>query len=256
MFGKPARWWKFPAAALLWLSPLFAVAVAQVGAPAAQGSAPGGAITLDAATLRRYVGHYRVGETDIQSVMTVTLSGTQLTMQPTGGPLLNIEPVSATHFLLQVGGVEIGVEFRTDGKRPATALIVHQSGQNVVMLRMDDAAAAQFIANLAARVNANTPQPGSKAAVNDWLSRMAKGQPPDYSTMAPQLAEVMRSNADRLASGISSLGGLKNLTFQRVAPNGADIYLAQFDTGALQILIVVDAKGIISELVLQPAPAP
>jgi hypothetical protein len=243
-------------AALACLLPLSGTAVAQGGAPVAPSSAPAAPLSLPAATLRRYVGHYRVGETDTQAVVTVVLSGTQLTMQPTGGPLLNLNPLSDSHFLLQVGGADVGVEFRTNGKEPATALILHQSGQNVVMPRMDNAAAAQFNANLAARVQANTPQPGSQAAVDDWIGRMTKGQPPDYSKMAPQLAQVMRANADRMASGISSLGALKNLAFQRVAPNGADTYLAQFDNGTLQILIVVDSKGIISQLLLQPAPAP
>jgi hypothetical protein len=256
MSGKLVRWWKVPAAALACLAPVFGAAGAQNSAPMAQNSAPAARFSLDAATLRRYVGHYRVGTTDTQAVVTVALSGTQLTMQPSGGPLLNITPQSATHFVLQMGGVEVGLDFATDGKSPASALIVNQNGQIVTMPRMDDAAAARFNANLAARVQANTPLPGSQAAVNDWLSRMEKGQPPDYSRMAPQLAEVMKSNADRLASGISSLGALKTLSFQRVAPNGADSYLAQFDNGALQILIVVDSKGVISGLLLQPVQAP
>jgi len=254
--GQWVRRCKARAAALLCLAPVFAVAVAQVGAPGAPSSAPAPQYSLSAAMLRRYVGHYRVGDTDIQGVVTVALSGTQLTMQPTGGPLLEIKPQSATHFLLQVGGAEVGLDFVSDGKKPATALIVHQNGQNVTMARMDDAAAAQFAADLAARVQSNTPRPGSQAAINDWLSRMAKGQPPDYSKMSAQLAGLMRSNADRLASGISSLGSLKTLTFQNVAPNGADIYQAQFDNGVLQILIVIDSKGIISGLLLQPPSAP
>jgi len=256
MSGKSVRWWKVPAAALVCLAPVFGVAGAQSSAPTAQSSAPAPRFSLDAATLRRYVGHYRVGTTDTQAVVTVALSGTQLTMQPSGGPLLNINPQSATHFVLEMGGVEVGLDFATDGKKPATALIVNQNGQIVTMPRMDDAAATQFNANLAARVQANTPLPGSQAAVNDWISRMEQGQPPDYSKMSAQLAELMRSNSDRLASGISSLGALKNLTFQRVSPNGADTYLAQFDNGALQILIVMDSKGIISGLLLQPVAAP
>lgn len=251
MLGKPARRWNISAAALLCLAPLFGLAVAQVGAPAAASSAPP-AIAVDAATLQRYVGHYRLGDTDIQGVMTVTLSGTQLSVQFTGQPAVDLTAQSATHFALK--GVQANLDFVSEGKGRANKLILHSPGPDLTMTRMDDAAAAQFNAKVAARVQANAPQPGAQAAINDWITHLENGQPADYSKMGPELAEAAKAQADQAAGAISSLGKLQSLTFQRVAPNGADVFLAKFDNGAMMIIIALDSKGIITSMAMQAAP--
>jgi hypothetical protein len=252
MSDKPARSWKFSAAALMCLLPLLGVAVAQVGASNAQSSAPAAEISIDAATLQRYVGHYRLGEPDVQAVMTVTLSGAQLSAQVTGQPSFEIYPQTATHFFLKV--VDANLDFVTSGKGPATAMILHQGGQNVTLPRMDDAAVAQFNANLAARLQTKSPHPGSQAAVSDLLDRMTKGQPPDYSKMSPQLAEAFKSQADQAAGGFAALGALQSLTFQGVEANGADTYLAKFLDGSLLVHIMLDSKGTLTGMLMQPAP--
>lgn len=255
MVGTVARGWKLSAAALLCLSPTYRVAVAQVGAPSAHSSAPAAEITLDAATLQRYVGHYSLGKPEIQAVATVTLTGTQLRMQVTGQPAFDIRPRSATHFLLNAGEIEIGLDFVTDGKGPATAVIVHQNGQDVTMARIDAAAAAQFDAKIAARIQSKTPQPGTQAAVSDWIDHMEKGQALDYTKMSPQLAEAMKAQIDQAEGIISSLGTLQSLTFQGAEANGADTYLAKFLTGSLLFHIVLDVKGIIIGFGVTPAQA-
>jgi hypothetical protein len=252
MSGKSARLWKYSAAALMCLLPLLGVAVAQVGASNAQSSAPATEIRLDAATLQRYVGHYRLGDPGIQAVMTVTLSGAQLSAQLTGQPSVEIYPQTATHFFLKV--VEANLDFVASGKGPATAMIMHQGGQDVTLPRMDDAAATQFNATLAARLQSKSPHPGSQAALSDWIERMEKGQPPDYSKMSPQLAEAARSQADRAAGMFSTLGALQSLTFQGVEANGTDTYLAKFLGGSLLIQIVLDSKGTITGMLMQAAP--
>jgi hypothetical protein len=251
MLGKPVRWWKVSAAALVYLAPVFGVAMAQGSAPTAPGSAPAAQFSVDAATLRRFVGHYRLGDADIQGVMTVTLSGTQLAVQFTGNPSTDIYPQSATHFILK--GVSASVDFVTAAKGPATALILHSNTPDLTLHRMDDAAAVQFNAKVAARVQSNTPQPGSQAAIGDFISRIEKGQPPDYSQMGPELAEAAKAQAEQTASAFSSLGAFQSLTFQRVAPNGADIFQAKFANGVVQIFIALDSKGIITTMAIQPA---
>jgi len=251
MFGKSARGWTIPTAALCCL-PVFGLAVAQDSAPAAPSSAPAAPIVVDVATLQRYVGHYRLGDSDIQGVMTVTLSGTQLAIQFTGQPPAEVTAQSATHFAMK--GVQANLDFVTDGKGPATRLILHSPGPDLTMTRMDDAAAAQFNAKVAARVRANTPQPGAQAAINDWIARVENGQPADYTKMGPELAEAAKAQADQAASAISSLGKLQRLTFQRVAPNGADIFQAKFDNGTLMVVIALDSKGIITGMQMLPAP--
>jgi hypothetical protein len=250
MSGQFSRVCKAAAAALL-LSPLFAIAAPTSSAPSAPGAATS-AFSVDAATLQRYAGHYGFGKPDIQAVATVTLTGTQLRLQATGQPAFDISAQSATHFVFTVSGIEIGLDFVTDGKGPAASLVVHQPGQDVTMTRIDDATAAQFEAKVAARVQSKTPQPGSESAVRDWIDHMEKGQPLDYTKMSPQFAEVMKGQADQAAGIISSLGALQSLTFQGVEQSGADTYLAKFLSGSLLFHIAIDSKGIMTGLGVSP----
>ncbi|HEV2703830.1 MAG TPA: DUF3471 domain-containing protein [Steroidobacteraceae bacterium] len=211
-------------------------------------------MSLDAATLQRYVGKYRIGDPVIQAVMTVTLSGTQLSTQLTGQQAVEIYPQTATHFFLKV--VDANLDFVTTGKGPATAMVLHQNGQNVNMPRIDDATAAQFDAKIAARMQSKTPQPGTQEAVSDWINRMEKGQPLDYTKMSPALADAMRAQSDQAAGIISSLGALQGLTFQGAEANGGDTFLAKFLSGSLLFHIVMDPKGIIIGFGVTPAAAP
>lgn len=243
MSGQFSHFWKVATAALL-LVPRFAIAAPTTGAPAAPSSAPA-VFSVDAATLQRYVGHYAMGKPDIQGVATVTLTGTQLRMQGTGQPAFDITAQTATHFILNAGALEIGLDFVTNGKGPATAVVIHQSGQDVTMARIDDAAAAQFDAKIAARIQSKTPQPGTQAAVSDWIDRIQKGKALDYTNWSPQLAEAMKAQVDQATGFISSLGALQSLTFQGAEANGADAYLAKFLTGSLLFHILIDAKATI-----------
>jgi hypothetical protein len=253
MSGKAARWWTVSAAALLCLAPALDAALAQNGAPDAPGSAPPPQFPVDSATLQRYAGYYRLGDTDIQGVMTIALTGSQLTMQFTGGQPIDLYPQSATHFVLDPKVVAASVDFVARGKAPATAVTLHTATPDLTLHRMDAAAAGQFNARLAARIQSNMPLPGSQAAVSDWLTRLASGQPPDYSTMSPAMAVAAQAQADRTASAIRSLGALQSVKFQKVTPIGADLYLAKFDKGAVLVVIALDSKGRITSMVIQGA---
>jgi bla regulator protein BlaR1 len=252
MMGKPARWWKASAAALLCLSLGFVGVAAQVSPPNAPSSGPPQEIALDATTLNRYVGHYQIGAPDLQAVMTVTRSGTQLITQISGQPPVDVFAQTPTHFFVKV--VEANLDFVTDGNAPATALILHQGGRDITMARMDDAVATRFDAALTARIAANSPQPGSEAAVRDIFERISKGKPADYTKMSPELAAAVEQQAPMAAEQIGGLGALQSVTFQGVDPSGVDVYVVKFLSGSLLIHINLNSKGVITGLLMQPAP--
>jgi Domain of unknown function (DUF3471) len=247
--GKPARWWKISAALLVGLSPLFVGAVAQGSAPNAPSSSPQ-AIAVDAATLGRYVGYYKVG--DIQGVMTVAVAGRQLSTQVTGRPPVNLYAQTPTHFFQT--GVAATIDFVTHGNGPAAALILHQDGRDITMPRMDDALATRFNTDFAARIKSNTPRPGSDAAARDFFARIAKGQPPDYSKMSAELTASSKPLEPDLISGVRSLGAFQSIAFQGVDPTGVDIYVAKFLSGSVLMHINMDSKGVITGLDLQSFP--
>ena len=250
MLGKPVRWWKVSAAALVCLSMVFVGAAAQVSPPNAQSSAPA-RIQLDAATLDRYVGHFKVTD---NVIMVITRNGTQLSTQLTGQPAFDIYPTTLTHFVVALEQLHASFDAVTDPEGRATAMVLHQNGQDLTMPRIDDAAAAQVGAELAARIQSNTPEPGSEAAVRDYFTRVTQGQPPDYAKMSPLLAKAAQQQAAQSTQLVGALGPLQSITFQGVSTMGYDSYLVKLEKGSLTVKITLDAQGIIQGMLLQPYP--
>ena len=250
MSDRSARWWRAMATALLCL-PTFADAAEPAGQPTAQSSGPASQISVDRATLARYAGHYKIGEAEIQAVLTVALTGTQLTAQLTGQPALEIYPRTPTHFYLKV--VDAELDFVTAGNAPASAVILHQNGQDITLPRVDDTAAAQFADDLDRRAASKTPQRGAEADVRELFDRMQKGLPANYAKMSPELAAVAAQQTDKSADLMATLGALQSITFQG-APQGADVFLVKFENHSLTVSIHLNSKGIIDGLLMQPVP--
>ncbi|MEJ0005295.1 MAG: hypothetical protein WDM77_02605 [Steroidobacteraceae bacterium] len=250
MLDRSARGWRLLALAALCLLPAVAGAAEPASQPNAQSSGPAQEIFVNKTTLGRYVGHYRIGDPEIEAVLTVTLRGTRLLTQLTGEPAVEIYPRTPTHFFLK--GADAELDFVTAGKDPASALILHQNGQNVTMPRLDDAAAAKFADGLVKRAAATAPQPGAEADVREVFDRMQKGLPANYAKMSPEIAAAAAAQADKAADMMASLGVLQSITFQG-APQGADVFLVKFDKGAVQVLIHLNSKGIIDGLLMQTA---
>ncbi len=80
---------------------------------------------VDPAILNNYVGQYQLAP---GAVFTVTVEGNQLFVQLTGQPRLEVFPEGEKDFFYKV--VDAQITFECDGKGPATALILHQAGQN------------------------------------------------------------------------------------------------------------------------------
>ena len=81
-------------------------------------------VTVDEATLERYVGQYQLAP---GAVITVTRKGTQLEAQLTGQPAFPVYPSSPTRFYYEV--VEAELEFHEQNGQ-ITGLTLHQNGQH------------------------------------------------------------------------------------------------------------------------------
>jgi CubicO group peptidase (beta-lactamase class C family) len=82
-------------------------------------------ITLDAAVLERYVGAYQLAP---GATLTVTRTDTHLFVQLTGQPSFEVFPSAEREFFYKVVNAQLTFEVADDG--PATAVVLHQNGQN------------------------------------------------------------------------------------------------------------------------------
>jgi bla regulator protein blaR1 len=248
MTSKPKKLWQLTAAALTGLSLALVAVAAQVSPPNAGSASTPQEITLDTSVLDRYVGQYMLAGAGIFSV---TRAGSQLSTQLTGQPSVEIYPTSATHFFLKV--VPASLDFIVEGDNPATAVVLHQGGHDITMTRVDASTAQQFNSNLAARMQTNTPSPGTEAALRHFIESSAAGSP-DFAALSTPLGALVKQQQSSMEKVLSSLGKLQSIEFQGVGAMNYDSYVAKFEKGSLSYRIQLDPKGIITMLAVLPYP--
>jgi CubicO group peptidase (beta-lactamase class C family) len=198
-------------------------------------------ITLDAQTLQRYVGAYELDGDEL----VIILDNNQLSVRVSGEPAFSIFPESKTMFFLKVEEAEL--EFaKDDAQGRPTEIILHPGGRNIPGKRLDDAHAKPLVdmaTALAKRIKDQTAAPGSEAALRKVIADLSAGKP-DYDSMTSRLAEITRRQLSGLQPAVRKLGAIQSITFQKVGPAGADIYLIQFEKGAMdgRILLGLDGK--------------
>ena len=226
MLGKHTRWWKLSAAVLGGLSVCLIAVATQVSPPnAGAQSGERTAIALDPAVYDGYVGHYKFAET---AVMTVSRDGAHFLTRLTGQGPVEIFPQSPTEFFAKM--VNAQLTFETDGEGHATALVLHQNGQNHTAPRMDDAAAQQIESALSAKVQSQTPTPGSEAALRRLIPSLCAGKP-IYDEMSPALADATRTQLPNLQSACTTLGAVQSVEFRGVGMQGWDVYDVRHEKG-------------------------
>ena len=248
MNSKPARFWRLSAVATGCLSLTLVAVAAQISPPNAQqtvnGSAAEQTVALESDVLERYTGYYKLG--DSPAICAVTRSADRLFVKMTGQDNQEVVATSPTHFVLKVNPAAGSADFVTDGSSPATAMLTHLGGE-LTWQRMDAGAGRRFEAELATRIQNNTPSAGTEAALRGVLEWETSGTP-DYGTLAPVLADSVRTHI-KAAQGLrATLGSVQSVQFQGVGPLGYDSFLVKFEKGARVYRILLDSNGIIDRL--------
>ncbi len=195
----------------------------------------------------KYVGYYELGP---GSFFHITRNGNHYLAQLTGQPALEVYPDSAGEFFSKLVPAQITFDQKADGT--VTGLVLHQGGRLLPAKRVDPAVAEQAQAALTARIQSNTPSPGTEAAVRHQIEALVKGEA-DYSAMSPGLAAAAREQAPQASQAFSQLGAFESLTFKGVSPQGLDVYDATFAQGKLEITIApLGPDGKIQGLLMRP----
>ncbi|HWW20919.1 MAG TPA: hypothetical protein VNZ06_08955, partial [Steroidobacteraceae bacterium] len=237
------RWtYGFALASILALS--VAAAATQVTAPEAPASQQ--QISVDATTLDRYVGNYQLG----QRLLSVTRDGAQLSVQVSGQPKLPVYPETASKFFWKIADIQM--TFDSTGTGPSMSASIHQAGEDVVVLRVDEAAASRLAQQLEARSAAQQPQQGSEAALRKYIQGLESGTP-DYDEMAPLIQSVTRRQLPLFQGQFARLGPIASVEFKGVSPQGMDMYVVTHEGGQQsQWIISVNADGKIAEVGVLP----
>jgi beta-lactamase regulating signal transducer with metallopeptidase domain len=244
MSQRAQKRWKLGFAVLSAASLSAAFAATQLTTPTVT---PASEVTLDAATLTRYVGHYQINP---GVILTIARDGTQLRATLTGQPTFPIYADSPTEFHWKV--VPARVTFSGDANGLAATATIHQNGAEIPALRIDDAAAAEAQQQIRDRINANQPEPGSSAALRKTVEAMVSGTP-NYGDMTDALQNVVREQKSASSAFLSKLGAVETVKFRGVSDAGADKYLVTHRSGKQsQWIIELASDGRIATLAAMP----
>ena len=246
MAGRARKPSTYAFAALCLLAAMVAAAATQIVAP----ESPGGRqeVSVDPATLDRYVGKYQLRS---YFVLTVTREGSQLYSQITAQPKLPVYAEAPNKFFWKV--VDAEVTFAVSDSGPASSATLHQNGRDLVWLRVDDATAQALEQQFADRVSHQQPQNGSEAAVRKSFAAIAAGEP-NYDDMTAPLQEATRKQLPVLEGSFKGYGPIQSVEFRGVNDGGSDKYLVTHQSGKQSEWVVnLDADGKISGLLMRPA---
>ncbi len=254
MIRKPVKWRRLGIAGLAGASIALTALAAQVSPPnssavaapppaAAEGkkAAERVAIKLPAATLDRYVGAYKLTD---NMFVEVRRNGDSLLAKLTGQPEFEIFPESAGHFFWKV--VDAQIVFADDGTGSAT---LHQYGKDMPLAKSNPGEVAQAKAALDARIAAQTPSPGTEAALRRSIEATLAGKI-DYENMEPMLADVTRQQEAKILATTKEFGALKSITFKEVGMQGWDGYDVQFENARLTYRLTLAANGKIAGMLM------
>jgi DNA-binding transcriptional MerR regulator len=199
------------------------------------------AVRLDEAVLDRYTGAYQLGEWVVYKVWR---EGTTLFIEFPRRPRVELRPTGECDFET-VDLVEMPVSFPLNPAEPDRLLAIHMKGGDMTAKRVDPEAAARVKARLAERIRDNKPLPGSEVAVRRLVEDFISGQP-NYDSMHPALAYIVRQQQPQLHTTAAYLGAIKSIEFQGVGAQGWDVYDVHHERGTARMRIMLRADGMIT----------
>jgi len=192
---------------------------------------------VDPTALAGYCGHYKLSR---NLVVTVTRDGGRLFVHAAGQPRLELFPETDRDFFAKMADVQLA--FITDKHGRAIQLVLNQNGAATPATRIDEAAARQIEDDIEKRRQAQTPAPGTEAALRRTIEELRSGQP-NYDLMSPMLAAVTRQRLPDARALIGRLGSVVSTAFEAIGPEGADAYEVKFANGPAECRILLDDDG-------------
>lgn len=102
-----------------------------------------------------------------------------------------------------------------------------------------------------AAIGANTPNPGTEAALRRQIEGWQMKQPA-FEDLSAGMVRVTNEQRAKIQKSIDDLGALKSITFKQNEPAGSDLYLVQFEHG-LTAWTINMRDGKIIGMLMQPA---
>jgi bla regulator protein BlaR1 len=254
MLLKPSKSWVLVAAACSCLSLTLIAFATQISPPESSSltesdALPDGAsisgrqrvlVHLPSAVLDGYTGYYQYGEA--AAFTTVRREGEHLMVEFPGIPAKPMYPESPTMFFEE--DTDAQVSFTTNENGLARTAVLHQNGASTPMRRIDAATAEALRSAMEAKIQNQTPNPGSAAMLRRVIDGIVAGKP-NLQEMNPQLAAAIHKDLPKLQVKLADLGAVQAIQLLRVSKIGMDVYEVKHERGSSQWSVALDSKGVL-----------
>jgi len=193
----------------------------QIKANLAEQAVPRKEIAIDPATFDKFAGYYRMTP---NVIFVISRRGNHYFEGSIGQTPVEMHPESDSKFFLKGYTLPAQFSFAVDAQGRVTDMVLHQAGEEQRAPRIDDAIGKAAEAELARRVAANAPSPGTEDALRHQIEGLMSGSP-DYGIMVPTLAAGTRQMLGDLHAKVAKWGAVKSVSFTGVGKDGMDEYL-------------------------------
>lgn len=248
MLRKPSKSWPLVAATFSCLSLTLIAVATQISPPESTALPNGGSISgsqrvlvhLPSTVLDGYTGYYQYGEA--AGLTTVKRVGEHLMVEFPGLPPRPMYSESPTMFFGE--DTDAQLSFTPDENGQATTAVLHQNGATTPMRRIDAATAEGLRSAMAAKVQNQTPNPGSEAMLRRVIDGIVSGKP-NLQEMNPQLAAAIHKDLPKLQVKLADLGPVQSIQLLSVSKIGMDVYEVKHERGSSQWSLALDSQGIL-----------
>jgi len=154
--------------------------------------------------LAEYVGYYHLAD---EAVVEITVEESSLYLRMSGKMRIQMFMEELDKFFAKVVPVQV-VYDRIENN--VTGLVIHQNGLELPATRVDKATFVEAEAKLKARATRTDQHPASRNNLREVIATLKSGTP-DYDTMMPSLAQIVRDQSSILTDELNRLGEVSML---------------------------------------------
>lgn len=208
---------------------------------------PRSEVRLPALLCDGYAGHYLL---EFGEGLTVTNRDGRLFLRVTGQPEVELFAEADDRFFLKV--VPAQVVFLRDDEDGVVALELHQHGYEHRAERVEAAVVEAIEARLRDKIRNKAPTAGGEELIRACVEDCLNGRV-SHDRLTPQLAAVAAEQGETIRADLERMGGLKELSFKGISPDGWDVYDVRFENGAMEWSFALAADGRASGLLMRPS---
>jgi len=168
-----------------------------------------------------------------------------------GQPRFELYAEAADQYFLKVTPGQ--VSFSRNAKGNVDGLTLRQGGFEMPAPRCAAGSFDRAKAQLEERVKTGSPLPGSEAALRKVIADHRAGAP-DYDTMSPLLAALVKEQLEMVKAELDRLGEVTGLTFRGVGAEGYDVFVVDLEHGRLEWGLSLGKNGKMNGLYVRPTP--